>query len=501
MISFGVDIGGTGCKCVAFRDDGAQMALQYLEYPTPPGQTDLDPVLLRESVFEVIAGCTAQLPDPAEVAAITVSSFGESFVAVDRAGEPLGNIIMYFANAENSRFDRLVERAGAERFMRVARVLPDASYSLAKMLYTLETAPRPVWKFLLIAGYLCFCLSGETVTDYSLACRTLLFDVERRRWSEELLELCGIDRSLLPEALPTGSGAGTLRPEIARRLGLRPGVKVFIGAHDQIVNALGAGMRRAGESVDISGTCECVEPLFAAMPESLDFQRENYACVPYLQNAGYVTYAYNISGGSVVKWYRDALALHLREEAKRAGESVYDILNRVCPDGPTGLIVLPYLQGMGGTPDVLTGATGLFAGLTTRTALPDLYRAILEGLTFEMAYNLERLARYGIAPSALYACGGGARSPVWLQIKADILNRPIYPSLIGETGALGSAILGFAAVLGEKDVFALAARFSRCAEAVVPDEGRAAVYRDKYEEFKLYRSFAVELARRRRERA
>ena len=116
---------------------------------------------------------------------------------------------------------------------------------------------------------------------------------------------------------------------------------------------------------------------------------------------GYVTYAYNISGGAVVRWYRDSLAFYLKEAAKQRGCSVYDILNETCPAEPTGLIVLPFLQGMGGTPDVLTGARGTIYGLTMHTTPADIYRAILEGLTFEMQYNLEKLAKYNIHPTKL----------------------------------------------------------------------------------------------------
>ena len=97
MISLGIDIGGTGCKCVAFRDNGEQVALSYREYPTKPGEVNLDALALRESVFFVISDCVRKLEDPKDVAAITVSSFGESFVPVDRGGQPLSDIILYFA--------------------------------------------------------------------------------------------------------------------------------------------------------------------------------------------------------------------------------------------------------------------------------------------------------------------------------------------------------------------------------------------------------------------
>lgn len=483
MISLGIDIGGTGCKCVAFRENGTQLAMCYEEYPGMTGQTTLSPQMLRESVFSVIRGCVAQLPDKSEVAAITVSSFGESFVAVDQDGSPLGDIIMYFANAENRRFDELVQCVGAERLMKITCALPDASYSLAKMLHTQETAPRPVWKFLLIASYVVYCLSGETVTDYSLACRTLLFNVRQLCWSKELLDAAGISEAQMPTVLPTGAAAGKILPQTAAALGLDTHVQIVIGSHDQIVNALGAGVGAVGDGVDTAGTCECITPLFENIPEDLAFLDDNYACVPYLDGVGYVTYAYNISGGAVIKWYRDTLASHLAAQAKAQSCSIYDLFNRTCPQTPTQLLVLPFLQGMGGTPDVLPGARGLFAGVSMQTTLPEIYRGILEGLSFEMAYNLKKLARFGAAPRTLYACGGGARSVPWLQIKADILGCAVQPSLVEETGALGSAILGFAAVTGERDRIGLARQFARYGPAIAPNPAHHAFYQTQFEEF------------------
>jgi len=491
MISLGIDIGGTGCKCVAFREDGEQLATAYREYPMKPGEVNLNALVLRDSVFAVIRGCVEKLPDPREVAAITVSSFGESFVPIAADGTPLTDIILYFANTESDEFSRLVDRIGRERFMEITCVLPDASYSLAKMLYTLHTAQRPVWKFLFVASYVCYCLSGVAVADYPLACRSILFDVRRRAWSRELIDECGIDAASLPAAVPTGTVAGNLLPAAASQLGLSAEVRVVIGSHDQIVNALGCGVSRCGEAVDVTGTSECIVPLFGKIPDTLDFERENYACVPYLDDRGYVTYAYNISGGAVVRWYRDALMAHLKPEAAKRGCSVYDLLNEACPKRPTDLVVLPYFQGMGGTPDVLTHAKGVIYGLTAQTTSGDLYRAILEGLTYEMAYNLERLARYGIAPTRLLAAGGGARSPVWRQIKADVLNLEIVPSLREEPGAMGSAILGFAAVTGEKDRLSLAGRFVSLGESVLPIAENTAFYREKYSFYKELRAFAV----------
>lgn len=488
MISLGIDIGGTGCKCVAFSDAGKQLALSYEEYPLAAGAVNLPPEILVKSVFNVIRDCANRLSDRGEIVAITVSSFGESFVAIDTDGNALDDIRMYFGNSESAAFDALVEKVGAEKFMDICRILPDSSYSLAKMLYTLEIAPRPVWKFLFIAGYISYKFSGKAVTDVSLACRSLLYDVRKRCWSEELLDASGIREEQLPAVVPYGTSLGTVLPEVAKELGLPESTVVVIGTHDQIVNALGAGVREIGDAVDTSGTCECITPLFPTIPETLDFQKNNFACVPYLEDRGYVTYAYNISAGSVVRWYRDALGYHLNE----TGKSIYDILNETAPKEPTNLMVLPFLQGMGGTPDVDPNMTGLIAGITTQTRLPDIYRAILEGITFEMRYNMEKLESSNVQIQRLLACGGGARSKVWLQIKADILGCKIIPVKIEETGAMGSAILGFAAVTGEKPT-EIAARFLRYAESVHPNPAHAEIYNRRYELYKQLRAFYKEI--------
>lgn len=488
MISLGIDIGGTGCKCVAFSDTGEQLAIAYTEYPLDAGQVNLPPDLLEDSVFQVISRCTAQLGERASsVAALTVSSFGESFVALDRSGAPLTDILLYFGSTESEEFLNLVKRVGPERFMEIARIMPDASYSLSKMLYTARAAQRPVWKYLFIAGFVCYRLSGRACTDVSLACRSLLYNVKKRCWSEELTSFCGIDPETLPEVLPTGSPVETILPEAAARLGLPAGVKIIIGAHDQIVNALGAGVAKPGDAVDTSGTCECLTPLFGQIPERTDFLRNNFACVPYLEDSGYVTYAYNISAGSVVRWFRDTLGGYLHGEAALQGRSIYDLLNESSPSEPTGLMILPFLQGMGGTPDVDSHATGLITGLTTQTRLPDIYRAILEGITFEMRYNQEKLAQNGIHFKRLYACGGGSKSPVWLQIKADILGCDIVPVMADETGAMGSAILGLAAVTGEKP-FDIARRFWKYGETIRPNSSCRAVYNLRYEVYKTLRN-------------
>ena len=304
--------------------------------------------------------------------------------------------------------------------------------------------------------------------------RSLLYDVENNRWSDDILLAAGLREDQLPEIVPTGTVAGKLLPDVAASLGLSPEVRVLIGANDQLMNTLGSGVSAFGEAMDNSGTVECLVTLFNPMPEDIHFHEENYNCIPYL-GRGYVTYAYNISAGSSVRWFRDAFGMD------------YDKLNLLCPEEPTELMVLPFLQGMGGTPEMDQGATGTIMGLKTSTRLPELYRALLEGITFEMRYNRDKLNDYGVRFDRLFACGGGARSDAWMQIKADILGCDITRVDTRETGTLGGAILGMSALTGA-DPFDLAASFVRHGRTFTPDPARCRIYEERYSLYKKVRS-------------
>jgi len=488
MIFLGLDIGSSGCKCVAFDEHGKKLSMHYEEYKTAPGALNLPSELLIKSVFSVISGCVAEIESKNEIKAITVSSFGESFVPISKEGKPLTDIIMYFADKARSELARIVDIIGAEEIMSTTRVLPDTMYALPKMMWTEKNVTQPVWKYLSIAYYVIYTLTGETVTDYTLATRTLLFDLKQLTWSDRLLNAAEIKKEQMPQPVPSGAPSGKIQPKIANELGLPPDVKVIAGAQDQVVNALGAGVLNEGECVDGMGTVECITPLFKKLPD-LEFTRRNYVCIPYL--TGYVTYAFIFSAGSLIKWFRDTLAGGLGKEAEQKGNSLYDLLNEGCPKSPSGMYILPHFQGAGGTPDMVKSSRGLMYGLTLETDIFDIYRAVLEGVTYEMAYNLETLKSFGISPSRIFVSGGGARSDKWLQIKADIFNREIIPVAEEECGALGSVMLAATALGCCKDEKEAVELFVKHKPGVKPNTENASVYRELYEEYKNLRKIEL----------
>jgi xylulokinase len=488
MVFLGLDIGSSGCKCVAFDETGKKLAKQYEEYQTAPGAPRLSPELLKKAVFSVITGCASCISDKNDIKSITVSSFGESFVPISKEGKPLTDIIMYFADKARFELDCLVSRVDSDEIMSVTRVMPDTMYALPKMMWTEKNAKEPVWKYLSIAYYIIYELTGEAVTDYTLATRTLLFDLERLKWSDKLLGASGIRIEQMPQLAESGAVVEKLLSHIADKLNLPPDVKVIAGAQDQVVNALGAGVLAGGECVDGMGTVECITPLFGKLPD-LDFTRSNYVCVPYL--TGYLTYAFIFSGGSLIKWYKDTIAGALKAKAVRKKCSVYDLLNEGCPKSPSGMFVIPHFQGAGGTPDVNKNARGLVYGLTLDAGIFDIYKAFLEGINYEMAYNLEMLNSFGVSPKHIFASGGGAQSQEWLQTKADIFDREIKPVAEEECGALGSVMLA-ATALGccknEKEAVEL---FVKYKPSIFPNEQFTAIYREQYKKYKKLREFEL----------
>lgn len=493
MVFLGLDIGSSGCKCVAFNSSGKRLAKQYEEYKTTPGAPLLSPKLLKKAVFSVISGCVSSISDKNDIKSITVSSFGESFVPISKEGKPLTDIIMYFTDKARSELDCLMNKVGSEEIMSVTRVMPDTMYALPKMIWTEKNTKEPVWKYLSIAYYIIYELTGEAVTDYTLATRTLLFDLKQLKWSDKLLGASGINIKQMPQLIESGIIVGKLLSYAADRLNLPSDVKVIAGAQDQVVNALGAGVLNDGECVNGMGTVECITPLFNKLPD-LSFTRSNYVCVPYL--TGYLTYAFIFSGGSLIKWYKDTIAGALKVKAVRKKCSVYDLLNEDCLKNPSGMFVIPHFKGAGGTPDVNKNARGLVYGMTMDTGIYDIYKAFLEGINYEMAYNLEVLDTFGVSPKHIFASGGGARSQVWLHTKADIFGREIKPVAEEECGALGSVMLA-ATSLGccknEKEAVEL---FVKYKPSIYPNEQFTSIYCENYEKYKKLREFELSFARR-----
>ena len=429
----GLDIGTTGCKLTVFDENGNHLGKAYRDYPVHRAVSghEIDISTMMESVYAVIEEMAVQDPD---IAGIGVTSFGETFVMTDETGEPLHNAMLYTDHRGAEECAELSEKLGKAHIAHVTGLAPHEMYSIAKMMWIKRHRPEiyaAAKRIHLIEDYVVWHLTGKAQIDYSLATRTMAFDIHTLSSSREIFEAAGIDISLMSDPVPTGTPAGTITPAAARRTGLNPACVIVSISHDQVAAAVGAGAFDGSVAVDGAGTVECLTPIYDTIPD-IDVMRKGYfSVVPYAVPDKYVAYAFSYTGGAVIQWCMETFG---KGENYDSMEAAYD------RDEPTGLLVLPHFAGAA-TPYMDTGSKGAILGLTTATTAGEIYRACMEGVAYEMRLNYEALSGSGIHFEKLNATGGGAKSKVWMQMKADVLNLPITALKTSEAGTVGSAML------------------------------------------------------------
>jgi xylulokinase len=323
-----------------------------------------------------------------------------------------------------------------------------------------------------------------------MASRTMAFDLQQCTWSPQILECLDIDPDLFSEAKPSGSAVGTVSKKAAEATGLPQGTLLVTGGHDQPCGALGAGVIREGIAVDSTGTAEVMSTAFT-QPALNDAMYESfYPCYLHTKQGMYFTFALNHVGGILLQWYRDNLAGIEVQEAQQQGRDVYEYILNKTPEGPSTLMILPHFNGSG-TPWCDMSSKGAIVGLTLSSTRHDIARAILESQTYELKINLETLEQAGVRIEELVAVGGGAKSPLWLQIKADILGRPVKTLKVREAACLGAAILAGAASKVYRSVDEGVERTVSSREIYSPETKMRQRYAEKYD---VYRQIYPALA-------
>lgn len=445
MSLLGIDVGTTGCKAVAFNEKGVILASAYREYPLhspQPGWAELD----GDRVWQDIKTCIGEAASKTKsdpISALAVSCQGEAVSYIDEKGDIIHNALVSFDNRTESYVSKWMEKFGPKKIFDVTGQPLAALFTALKLQWMHEHKPDVMKKTRLLLGFedlVMYRLGQEPATDYTLAARTLFFDVRKRDWCDEFLEFAGIERSMMPTPKPSGTLIGTVPDSIAQDLGLPKGVKVVTGGHDQPCQSLGAGVTQANIASYGIGTVECICPAYSDLIINDVMLSNNICCYHHTCPSLYIALVYNFTGGSLFRWYRDTFAQDELRRAQESGCDVYDILTREASDRPTGILVLPHFTTTG-VPHFDTKAKGAFVGLRLGTTKGEITRAILEGITYEMRMCLELLKEAGGAVTELRATGGGAKSPYWLQIKADIMGIPIAIPAVSEAGCLGCAIL------------------------------------------------------------
>lgn len=489
----GLDIGTTGCKLTVFSEEGKDIDRAYRDYPVTRGggEHEVDAESIMEGVLSVLSAMAEKYPD---IRGIGVTSFGETFVFTDGAGKPLHRAMLYTDPRGREECLELTEKMDGRKIAAITGLRPHEMYSLPKMMWIKKHRPQVYGQAkhaFLMEDYVVFQLTGKAQIDYSLATRTMAFDIASLGWSRELFELAGIDVSLMSEAVPVGTSAGSVLPGIARQTGLSEKTQIVSISHDQVAAAVGAGVFDAQTAVEGAGTVECITPVYEGLPPSDVMYDGYFSVVPYVIPGRYVCYAFSYTGGALIQWCVDTLAKKEKELAAESGISVHEYLEREyvrehgegSADKPSGLLVLPHFAGAA-TPYMDTGSKGALIGLTAAHTVSDIYRACMEGVAYEMLVNLEWLKGSGIHFQMLHATGGGARSAVWTQMKADILNVPFTTLATANAGTVGSAMLTGIAVGCFQNLDEAAAHMVEKTKVYLPDEVRHEKYMEVYRRYR-----------------
>ena len=450
----GLDVGTTGCKAVVFTETGRQAGSAYREYGIDTdslGKAEQNAELVWSLCKEVLAGATASAAKghagPLPVVALGLSVQGDAIIPLDASGAPLYPAILgmdYRSASQAQECEALF--GGKDLFLRTG-MRPHAMNSLCKVLWFRAEHPELWVKTEHIVTYGDFIVSrllgqttGQYYIDQTMASRTMAWNRACGDWDDALLSDLSLSRRLFSTIVPSGKSLGHLDAGLARSCGLPDSVVLVAGGHDQPCGAVGAGVRAEGDAVVSSGTAEVLSLVFPS-DRRADALYDGYypryrSALPGLD----FTFALNHVGGLLLRWYRDTWAATEVLQAEQEGKDAYALIDESMPAGLSPVLFLPHLNGAG-TPTCDPLSMGAVLGLTLATTRGDVAKAILEALTFELALNVETLEHCGIFLKNLTAIGGGARSPLWLQMKADVLGMPIRTLECKEAACLGAAVI------------------------------------------------------------
>ena len=443
----GLDVGTSSSKAIVLSGGGRELARGRIEYSLSHlagGRVELDLAVVWEAVTTLIRQVTAQAGAcGGAVRAIGLSVSGDEAIPVAADGRPLRPCIMAMDNRTASLAEQFGRQFGRQRLYDITGLPVHAMHPLMRLMWIREHEPEvfaQTAKMLCWSELIAALLGAAAVSDYSVASRTMAFDVGHQEWSHEILAAAGLDPALMPRLAPAGTVIGEVPARIAAGLGVAAGARVVAGGFDQPMAALGSGVLDPGDAGVGTGTWEALVAVTGAPVLTTRMLEAGYPFGCYVLPGRFFCLASNAGGGSLLRWFKDNFGADDVRRARRSNADPFDVILAGLPDEPTGMIVLPHFQGSY-SPWMDPGATGAILGLSLATTRGEFVRAILEGTAFELRANIERIEAAGIAIGSLRATGGGARSPRWLQLKADITGKPISTVSVDEAGCFAAACL------------------------------------------------------------
>ena len=475
MYYIGIDLGTSAVKLLLMEEDGTIKKIVNREYPIAfphPGWSEQNPYDWYEKSMdglkELIADC-----DRSKVAGISFGGQMHGLVALDETDAVIRPAILWNDSRTEEECNYLNEVIGKKTLSKYTANISFTGFTAPKVLWMKNKEPENfarIHKIMLPKDYLCYRLSGVHATDVSDASGTLFFDVKNRGWSKEMCEICGIKDEWLPKVFESYEAVGTLKPEIGEELGLSEKVVIAAGAGDNAAAAVGTGTVGNGAcniSLGTSGTVFISSEKFGV--------DENNALHSFDHADGsYHLMGCMLSAASCNKWWMDEI-IGTKDYAKEQ--------EAIEKPGENHVYFLPYLMGER-SPHNDPKARGTFIGMTMDTTRADMTQAVLEGVAFALRDSFEVAKSLGVDIKATKICGGGAKSPLWKKMVANILNVTVEVPKSEEGPSMGAAMLAAVACGVYKSVKEAAEAIVTVKETIEPDAELAAKYEARYKQFR-----------------
>ena len=478
MLFIGVDLGTSAVKLLLMDENGKICKIVSREYPLyfpHPGWSEQNPedwfVQSMEGSRELTADC-----DKSQVQGISFGGQMHGLVALDNQDQVIRPAILWNDGRTGKQTDYLNQVIGKDKLSEYTANIAFAGFTAPKILWMKENEPEnfaKICKIMLPKDYLAYKLSGSFCTEYSDASGMLLLDVEHKCWSEEMLGICGITKEQLPKLYESWEVVGTLKKEIAEELGLPESVKVIAGAGDNAAAAVGTATVGDGGcniSLGTSGTLFISSKKFGV--------DENNALHSFAHADGnYHLMGCMLSAASCNKWWMDEILKTKAYQEEQAG---------ITKLGENRVFYLPYLMGER-SPHNDPDARAAFIGMSMDTTREDMTQAVLEGVAFGLRDSLEVARSIGVSPERTKICGGGAKSPLWRKIIANVMNMKVDIIESEEGPGYGAAILAAVGCGVFSSVEEAAKKLVKIVATEEPDPELTAKYEERYQKFrKLY---------------
>ena len=476
----GIDLGTSALKLLLVDESGTIHNTVTREYPLEfpcPGWSQQAPEDWKRAVLEGVPELLRGF-DAGAVRGIGCGGQMHGLVILDERDEVIRSAILWNDGRTAGETEYLNSVVGKEKLSAWTANIAFAGFTAPKLLWLREHEPDSfarIAKIMLPKDYVNYILTGVHSTDYSDASGTLLLDVKNRRWSAEMLSVCGVTESQMPKLYESWEAVGTLKPEMAALLGLPESVRVCAGAGDNAAAAVGTGTVGEGRcniSLGTSGTVFISSRRFRGDPQNALHAFAH-------ADGGYHLMGCMLSAASCNKWLMDEIF----QTENYAGEQ-----GAIAPEklGEDRVYFLPYLMGER-SPINDTNARGVFAGMSMDTSRADLVQAVLEGVAFAIRDSVEVAKSQGIALERSTVCGGGAKSPLWKTILANVLDLELETTATEQGPGMGGAMLAMVACGEYPDVESVCEKLVTVSARVCPQPELVEKYQRRYEKFrKLY---------------